>query len=192
MTILWIGAVTVGLSSLWSFASTPGVAADVQDLWPENCPLNRSTSRPTLILFAHPKCPCTRASIGELAELATRFGQRTDFCVLFYVPDEGSDDWTETDLWHSAVGIPGVRVLADPAGSLSEQFGVHTSGHVLLYDKRGDVVFSGGITESRGHAGDSAGRTSIESYLLDRRVETRETAVYGCPLSAGAIGTESE
>ena len=51
----------------------------------------------------------------------------------------------------------GWRCVLDPGGAEARRFGVATSGHVLLYDTRGDLIFSGGITPGRGEQGDNAG-----------------------------------
>jgi len=57
---------------------------------------------------------------------------------------------------------------------------------VLLYDVAGDLRFAGGITPSRGHAGDSAGRSMLQDLLASRSVERDETAVFGCALREAA------
>ena len=61
----------------------------------------------------------------------------------------------------------------------------YAAGHVLLYDRHGRIVFSGGITEGRGHSGDNIGKSSVESFLLNGAIPTEKTAVYGCSLVDG-------
>jgi hypothetical protein len=134
----------------------------------------------------HPHCPCSRATIGELAELMTHCQGRLGTTVLVLQPAGMSDAWVHTDLWSSAAAIPGVTVLADGEGREARRFGAATSGQSLLYSTDGRLLFAGGITESRGHSGDNAGRTAIESLVLGPETRaTREhaaTPVYGCPL----------
>jgi hypothetical protein len=56
----------------------------------------------------------------------------------------------------------------------------------MVYDAGGALLFSGGITGSRGHAGDNAGRSSIVA-LLNRLPGTHtSTNVFGCSLFASA------
>jgi hypothetical protein len=43
-------------------------------------------------------------------------------------------------------------------------------------------MFSGGITGSRGHSGDNAGRSAIVSLVNGESTETAETFVFGCSL----------
>ncbi len=62
------------------------------------------------------------------------------------------------------------------------RFGVKGSGHVLLYQPSGRLVFSGGITPSRGHEGDNPGRAAVISLVLQGRSPVNRTPVYGCPL----------
>ncbi len=59
-------------------------------------------------------------------------------------------------------------MLRDDDGAEAKRFGAETSGQTLLYDERGTLAFSGGITGSRGHAGDNAGRASLLA-LINRR-----------------------
>ena len=40
-----------------------------------------------------------------------------------------------------------------------------TSGQVVVYDAKGALLFSGGITAARGHMGDNAGRDRITALL---------------------------
>jgi hypothetical protein len=102
--------------------------------------------------------------------------------VLFLKPAGSSDDWERTDLWQSAASIPGVSVVVDDGGAEARRFHAVTSGQTALYDVEGHLMFSGGITASRGHSGDNAGRSAIVSLLYAGGVERTETSVFGCPL----------
>jgi hypothetical protein len=61
-----------------------------------------------------------------------------------------------------------------------------TSGQTVLYDNEGALLFSGGITGARGHAGDNAGRTSLVELLNRGAAGRSRTSVFGCPLFASA------
>jgi hypothetical protein len=54
----------------------------------------------------------------------------------------------------------------------------------VLYDSAGNLLFRGGITSARGHAGDNAGRAAVVSLLTSDEAEGRDTPVFGCPLFA--------
>ena len=45
-----------------------------------------------------------------------------------------------------------------------------------------NLVFEGGITSSRGHAGDSVGRSALEARLLDSGPADDGAPVFGCSL----------
>ena len=145
------------------------------------------TDRATLLLFAHPHCACTRASLSELAGLMARYGDRLDAWVLFAAPEGTGEDFSRTDLWSSAARIPGVQVLRDDRALEAERFGIATSGTVALYDARGKLLFHGGITPARGHEGDSFGRERIVSLLTTGKSDRADAPVFGCALSNEAV-----
>ena len=119
----------------------------------------------------------------ELDLIMTRARGRIDAHVLFYRPAHVSPTWHQTDLWRTAAALPGVTVTVDEGGREQRRFGVETSGHTFFYDADGALRFSGGITPSRGHAGDNAGRAAISSLLTGRPPERAATFVFGCALS---------
>jgi hypothetical protein len=133
-------------------------------------------------MFAHPHCPCTRASLGELERLMAQVPGRLSAHVVFLKPPGTAADWEKTDLWGKAARIPGVSVGADNAGREARRFNAETSGQTLLYDQAGKLRFQGGITLSRGHAGDNPGRSAIEELLREERSNQVKTPVFGCAL----------
>jgi hypothetical protein len=181
---LWLLMVGAGIATLWSYESTPGVAAAAPDRWPAASRIKLASGHPTLVMSAHPRCPCTRASIGELARLMTEAQGRVTAYVLFVKPQGFSDGWEQTDLWASAAAIPGVTPVLDDEGVEAGRFHAATSGQTVLYDAAGDLLYRGGITSARGHAGDNAGRAAIVSLLTTGEAERRDAPVFGCPLFA--------
>jgi hypothetical protein len=120
--------------------------------------------------------------------------------VLFLRPTELDTDWSKTDLWASAAAVPDVEVTPDEDGNEARRFGAETSGHTVLYSGDGSLLFSGGITASRGHSGDNFGRSAIVSSLIGATSEISafsepaESCVFGCPLfqkrSALRVGSD--
>jgi hypothetical protein len=179
----WLLAAGLGFSGLWAYGSAAGTPAQPPLKFPGDSGLQKASDRPTLILFIHPHCPCSRATLGELARLATICRGRLSIFVLMLHPANTSTNWEHTDLWESASAIPQVTVLSDEGGVESRRFGVATSGQALLYSAKGELLFTGGITESRGHSGDNAGRDAIVSFVLGTSAtQPGKTSVYGCPL----------
>ncbi len=179
---IWLAAVLAGFSVVIDFEMTPGVAGQVPAERPAGIGPVASSERPLLMVFAHPRCPCTRATLAELNEILAAYRGQLDVQVFFRTPEEPSEEWTNTALWNDAAALPGVIVTADPGGALARQFNARTSGHVLLYSAAGRLLFSGGITPSRGQEGDNPGRRVIVSFLRCRSDARSESDVFGCPI----------
>jgi hypothetical protein len=179
---LWLGAVCFGMGWMWSYNQRPGTAGTPPERWPEKTSVPLDRNRFTLIILAHPKCPCTRATVEELSKLMTNCRDRLSAHVLFVTPQSAPQDWYQTDLWNSAAMIPGVSTFVDHDGSEASRFQAYTSGQVALYDNNGQLRFRGGITQARGHVGDNAGRSAIEAIINTGTTEIDHTVVFGCPL----------
>ncbi len=178
--VLWLLVIGVGLDRLWAFAQTPGPGATAPGMWPASSPLPRKNGLPTLVMFVHPQCSCSRASIGELALLMAHTQGRVAAHVIIYRPSDAEPEWEHTDLWTSAAAIPGVQVTSDEDAAEAAVFGVAVSGQTLLYDAAGQLTFSGGITDARGHSGDNAGRSALLSLVNGRSSTVTRTPVFGC------------
>jgi hypothetical protein len=191
----WLIAVFGGMLSLALHEAEPGFAASKPTS--DNADLKSilATNGPTLLMFVHPKCPCSAASVEELARLANDCEGRLKVVVLVLQPSNEPPSWSHTSLWQSAQSIPGVSVESDVDAKLARQLGVITSGQVLLYDRSGNLEFSGGITASRGHAGDNDGADAIVAHVLGRggpAALIRETPVFGCALYSWSSGGETK
>lgn len=182
--ILWLTCVGTGWHALWRYAATEGEAARVPLHWPTTKAIPLAKDRATLLVTLHPRCPCSRATLGELAKIMAEAQTRVETFALFVRPPGVPVDWEQTALWQQAARIPGVHVLSDENGTEAQRFGVKTSGQALLYDPAGCLLFSGGITAGRGHAGDNEGRTTIVGLLQGNSATEAGTPVYGCSLLA--------
>jgi hypothetical protein len=180
--VFWLLAAGVGFVWILNYQSTSGAAGIAPEHWPTGTQITLDSQRDTLVMFAHPQCPCTRASMEELNRLLARTEGKVVVQVFFFKPDKFSGDWVHSDLWKSAAAIPGVVVREDPNGAQARLFGAETSGDVLLYDTHGRLLFNGGITGSRGHAGDNAGENTIIARLQGKEASLKQTPVYGCSL----------
>ena len=180
--VLWLTAVGGGTIAMTRYSNSPGGSGQAPNAWPARSLIPFDPSRPTLVMFAHPHCPCTRSSLGELEVLLARFPGRISAHVVFLKPMETTTHWEKTDLWRKASSIPGVTVHTDHAGIESRRFHSETSGQTLLYDGSGALQFQGGITLGRGHAGDNPGRSALEDFLRDGHANQTQTPVFGCSL----------
>jgi hypothetical protein len=161
---------------------TPVKAAPPVTLFPRSSDLQLASDKDTLVLFVHPHCPCTRASLHELVGLLAESQNRVSANIVFTIPNGVPTGWEEGDLWNSARSLPGLRVVRDQGGGEARRFEVAGSGHVLLYNPSGKLLFSGGITASRGHEGENLGRFAIVSFILNGHAPVNHTPVFGCSL----------
>lgn len=179
---IWLLVVAGGMGALLKYSAEPGPGGEVPKQWPQASHIVRDTTKPNLILFAHPRCPCTEATIGELEILMNDRPGKLSAQVWFIKPKGVATDWDETSLVRKASAIPGVTVHLDEEMAESLRFGAGTSGLTLLYAPDGHLLFHGGITLSRGHAGDNPGRTAIMAEVDEKASGEVHTPVFGCPL----------
>ncbi len=188
--VLWLCGIGMGLHSMASYESTPGVAANPAVKFPYSQLIKVRRTQPVLMMFVHPRCPCTRASLAELGRIALRCPNKAQISVLFFVPHDAAPHWFETELWQRAAEIPGVTMLQDRDGAEAKRLHVETSGESLLYDADGKLLFHGGITAQRGHEGDNAGRAAIEALLNHEKGGLSQTPVFGCSLHHASFTTQ--
>src|SRR6185312_17416960 len=135
--LLWLCAVGAGIAVVLNYQNAQGASGTTPDRWPSGTQITLDVSHDTLLMFAHPKCPCSRASMEELNRVLAQCRGQVATHVLFFKPSQFPADWSQTDLRSSAVAIPDVVVQDDLDGKLAEKFGAETSGYVVLYDRQG-------------------------------------------------------
>jgi hypothetical protein len=181
---VWLAGAGTGIWVVWAYDNTPGTAGKPPASLAQDGPVTLASDRPTLVLLAHPQCFCTEATLTELEEVLARAHVRPRTYVLFMKPQGFPAGWSDTQLWRRASALPDAIVMRDDDGAKARRLGAETSGQIVLYDARGKLLFSGGITGSRGHAGDNPGRNAVVKLLNDETADRRTTSVFGCPLFA--------
>lgn len=180
--VLWL-TVVVGINvALLRYSNTPGESAAAIQQWPIDSQIERTPGKATLVVFAHPHCSCTRATLSELERLLHRVGDRVRAYVVFTRPVGVDDAWLHSDLWEQAAALGGVTVIADAEDGEAHKLGVKTSGTTLLADADGIIRFSGGLTASRGHEGPSVGQERIAALVLGASNAAAHSDVFGCAL----------
>ena len=181
---IWLTALITCMAFMGQYVNQPGSAGMPPAQWPQASRIVLDSQHPTLLMFAHPHCPCTRASISELEQVVSDCQGMVNAQVWFIKPTGTAADWTDTDLWRSAAAILGVTVHVDADGTEARRFQSGTSGQTMLYAPSGELLFHGGITVERGHAGDNAGVDAIESRLQHKDATSivASTPVFGCEL----------
>lgn len=177
----WLLACGLGLWLLGSDASKSAPNASAPTTWPVSARVPKAPLQPSLVLFAHPYCACTRASLSELERILARAKDRPDVWVVLAKAKDGST----SSIANAARRIPGVHVIEDTDGSEAARFGVEASGQVLVYGRDGRLAFRGGITPARGHEGDSrGGDLALRALSGGVAPEPRASAdVFGCGLA---------
>jgi hypothetical protein len=179
--VLWSAAVIAGIQRIWSYESTPGEQSSVPAVWPGSSLISIDQQRATLMMFVHPLCVCTRASLIELREALDTTDRPPAVWIVLLSPQGIVSDWNES-IANIAARIPEARIVSDVEGSAADQFGASTSGHVVFYDRGGRLVFSGGITGGRGHVGNNDGRRGVVAAMRDGSDHAHEHPIFGCGL----------
>ncbi len=172
--MVWLAGVFAAVALWERYDATPGPAGEAAAAEPH--------SGWRLTAFVHPHCPCSRATVRQLAALADELPQLS-IRVVVVRPPNTPDGWECGELWTEAERLPGAAVACDRDGVEARSVGAETSGQVVVTDPTGRGVFRGGLTAGRGRDGESAGRKAVLGWV---RGETAAAAapVYGCPLRA--------
>jgi hypothetical protein len=183
----WAAVVVIYLGWLTAYSFAPGGLATPPRLQAVALPRARDADSHLLVMAVHPKCPCSRASVGELGRLLARSRDRLECVVLVYRPHEQRGSWSDTDLVETTRLQPHTQIADDTDGQLARQLGMTTSGSVVLYSPQGEPEFWGGITMARGHAGDNIGSDAILAIVSGAEPARRTAPVFGCRIHADTI-----
>ena len=159
----------------------PAATGSIPDRWPQSN-LAVSTDGYRIIVFAHPFCPCTQATLDQLDESLTRLPANTSVHVVFSTAGLPPEQIDRSRSLRFARQIKGVAVHRDDTGEETQKFGATISGEVVAFDPSGRRVFHGGITAGRGHRGASTGQDQMESLILGRCRTPCSAPVFGCSL----------
>lgn len=177
----WIACVLLGMAGLFQYEFTGEIPESVPE-WPPDPNLELASDRPTLLLFVHPRCPCTAASIAELDRVLSDAPDAFRAYALFPVPTGTAEFGMDGPNYTAAGRLPGITRLRDRGGDLSRRFGAQVSGTVLAYRADGALLFRGGMTASRGHEGPSTGALALRSLSRGEAPAQSSTPVFGCTL----------
>jgi hypothetical protein len=178
-----------GIALLLTFDQTAGDVSAVPVQWPLSSVIERPARNAALLVFVHPYCSCTVATLHEIATLSagreSRNGHPTT-TVLFYRPRKSG--WQPGNLWRKVEDeIPGAHAGWDDDGREARRFGARTSGYTVLYDAKGHLLFNGGVTGSRGHEGSNLGIDRLRISIDTGRPAPHGSLVFGCALEGADI-----
>lgn len=182
-----------GTALLFNFDQTAGAVSAVPARWPASSVIERPARTRALLVFVHPYCSCTVATLHEIASLGAGSPQtgQLSTTVLFYRPKNSG--WLPGNLWQKAEReIPGALRIWDDDGLEARRFGARTSGFAVLYDAKGELLFHGGVTGSRGHEGDNLGIDRLQASIDTGRPAPRPSLVFGCALAGADVQPAGE
>jgi hypothetical protein len=176
-------AILCGWFQLARFSATPGEQSPAPALLPANVlgPDGSSASHlPLLLVFIHPQCSCTVATLQQLNQLLDNLPRPVEVVLAVYdsVALHGQAPINSLASLHHPF-----RTLTDGNGRLARRFGAATSGEILLYSATRQLLFQGGITPERAHAGDSPGAQALRAALVSGKPShAAQSSVFGCPI----------
>lgn len=183
--LLALVGVWVGMGS-YGFSTNQHSSHGFVEEWPSDSALVRHEGQHQLVLFMHPKCPCTWASAQELHRLLNKTSHKSQWpalTVVACVPTDAADDWHRNPMIDAALDLPQTQLFIDQNGYEAERFGAVTSGTVCYFDKKGHCCFAGGVTIARGHAGASLGEDILSKLITGKLLRDSKTIpVFGCRL----------
>lgn len=181
---VWGLLIFVGHFVLFEYEFTAGPLTNSKRIFPATSAVQLAHGRQNVVLFLHPVCPCSVSSVGEFRRLLKEKGAEAVGTVVAYMPQEKVTEWSLEPVFTTLRRIPNVNIVFDSDGAEQKKFDAATSGHVFIYDGRGVLQFSGGLTGSRGHAGDNANYQTAKHTLLAKNPKFATAPVFGCALGS--------
>ncbi len=119
-----------------------------------------TAKKATVLVFLSAKCPCSDSHIEILRKLSDDF-KDFQFVGVHSNADETADI-TKTYFQEKKLPFP---VLQDHKSVLANRFGALKTPHVFVVDKKGELLYHGGVTDS--HVGPSAKKNFLKDVLED-------------------------
>src|SRR5258707_14071795 len=93
--VVWGLALGYGIRQLLLFSNSAGGLAQPPAEWPAGAPIRPATDRAILLVFVHPQCPCTSATIGDLSPIMARGRVRLEGRLFLQVQNLAGSSSTE-------------------------------------------------------------------------------------------------
>jgi hypothetical protein len=178
----WFAALALAFGIIAMEDGRAGAQGTAPQAWPVDSKIAVQPGKPTLVMFMHPRCPCSSASLAEFERMIPQLSEPTMLVVMFVKPASAPEGWENTGLCQRARELPGVTVMIDEGGREAKRFGARTSGQVVVYSATGELTFQGGITAGRGHEGANAGQQGALESARGGQSCCSKSEVYGCQL----------
>lgn len=179
---IWGASLATAWSRLYSHAYQATETGRGVPRWPQGTLLGETASRFRIVVFVHPFCPCTAATVRELDESLTRIPDDVTIDAIAVTAGFSPEELLRSRTLEALRRMPRVRLHSDPEGHERALFGAVVSGETFGFDPHGRRVFHGGVTPGRGHQGDADGQRELEDLAAGRRQAPAEAPVFGCRL----------
>lgn len=184
----WLVVLAMGWLAMTTYGFKRETATFVEPPrhWPSDSQLPRIDGVSSLLVFLHPKCPCSQATVAELERLfdSYRAGKKRplQLCIAATIPRSADQSWADTSLIRRGLQLGGAQLFVDRGGVEATRFAVAVSGTVMLFDEAGSLCYAGGVTMARGHEGDNVGRESLRRLLMGEQGAANAIPAFGCRL----------
>jgi hypothetical protein len=151
-------------------------------------------SRPLLLHFFNPGCPCSRFNLDHIRELTRTYGDRVN--IVAVLEEDSTDNLIDG---FRRTGLP-IEAVVDSNRTLATAVGVYSTPQAVILDPRGTLLYRGNYNSSR-YCVDRRteyARVALDALLAHRPQPALEPAAfiaYGCPLpkaQAGALIARAE
>lgn len=131
--------------------------------WPESSEIERNDQAPHLLVFVHPYCPCTRATLTNLHDSIR--SKLLNVTVVQLRSARFENVHSPISTIEEVIRGRDWNLVFDTEGVEARKFGVVTSGECLLFAPSGKLVFSGGVTALRGHSGTNRSLSTLLAHI---------------------------
>lgn len=138
-----------------------------------------SRTKAMAVVFLSAKCPCSASHEVDLKKLALEFPSIAFVGVHSNVDEEPKE--VADHFRRSGFSFP---IVDDATQSIANKLGAIKTPHVFLIDSKGEILFEGGIDDSRN--AEKATKHYLRDALLavreGRRPEVRQVRALGCAI----------
>lgn len=149
---------------------------------------NYDPSRPLLLHFFNPGCPCSRFNLDHIRELTRNYGDRVN--IVAVLEEDSTDNLVDG---FRRTGLP-IEAVVDSNRALATAVGVYSTPQAVILDARGTLIFRGNYNSSR-YCVDRRSeyaRMALDALLARRPQPALEPAAfiaYGCQLPKARTAT---
>jgi thioredoxin-related protein len=143
-------------------------------------PILKTNSKPMLIHFFNPNCPCSRFNLEHFKNLFSQFSNSVDFRIVLQIEKENSIEKFKK----MEISIP---ALVDRDSAIAKRYGIYSTPQAVILDKTGKLYYKGNYNKSRYCALRSSeyARIALEKLLKEELLKEMPLVAkiaYGCEL----------